>query len=124
VNAALTLLAVAGAGGCGAVLRFSSEAALTRLFRGRTPAATLVINVVGSFLLGLLLSQAAARLGAPATAVLGTGLLGGFTTFSSSALQSVTLWMEHRRWAALAQALGGLVVAAAAAAAGLALGAH
>ena len=118
----ITLL-VSMAGGLGAVARL----VLDGLIRGRHvleyPVGTTLINVTGSFLLGLLAGLALRR-GLPTSwhLVLGTGFLGGYTTFSAASLETVRL-LQDRRWlAATANCFGQVVVASAAAAAGLALG--
>jgi CrcB protein len=74
--------------------------------QGQYPWPTLVANVVGSAVLGA--AAGAVHAGAPdwVLVVAGAGLAGGITTFSSLALDAVTLWGEARRW----QALGYLAV--------------
>jgi len=76
-----TLPWVAAGGAVGALLRYALVAAAPHL------VTTLVINVLGSFLLGLLVSRC--RENAWLRAVLGTGVLGGFTTWSALAVQVV-----------------------------------
>lgn len=73
-------LAVAAAGGLGAGLRWLLVAA------GPDLVVTLTINTVGAFLLAVLVAR---QPRAQVRAVLGTGLLGGFTTFSALAVQAV-----------------------------------
>lgn len=86
---------------------------------GGFPMAVLVANVVGAFLIGLL----AARL--PATAelrlALGTGVLGGFTTYSAFMTGTLSLWTDAPV-IAVAYAVGSLALGLAAAALGLRLG--
>lgn len=55
------------------------------------PVATLTVNLVGSFLLGFLVGWAGDRVAPGLRLALFTGLLGGFTTFSTFALESSTL---------------------------------
>ncbi|HRN53537.1 MAG TPA: fluoride efflux transporter CrcB [Gemmatimonadaceae bacterium] len=86
------ILGVAGGGALGSLLRF----AVGRLLPSAPtamPWSTLGINVLGSFALGLLAGASLARPDAsPALrAFLGIGLLGGFTTFSTFSLETVTL---------------------------------
>lgn len=107
------------AGGIGAGLRYTLDLLVTAWAGSRFPWGTLVINVVGSFALGLL---AGAVTDAGILAVVGTGLLGGFTTFSSVASASAVLWDEKRSTASVVNALGTLVLTIGAASAGLALG--
>lgn len=124
----MTVLLLALAGGLGAVARFVLDgtvtAALTRRGGGaRHPVGTTLINLSGSFLLGLVAGLLARQLlTGPASLVLGTGFLGGYTTFSTAAYEAVRL-VEQRRWvAALAHAFGQVVVATALAALGYLLG--
>jgi CrcB protein len=91
----VTGLLVALGAGVGAALRF----ALASRLDGRWPWGTLLVNVVGSFLLGLLTGLA---LSDHALALLGTGFCGGFTTYSAFAVQ--THGLGARRGAAYAVA--------------------
>ena len=108
----MTVLLLALAGGLGAVARFVLDGALTASRSWRYPVGTTLINLSGSFLLGLLAGLAAGHL-LPASGllVLGTGFLGGYTTFSTAAYETVRL-AERRRWGtALAHGVGQVVVA-------------
>lgn len=76
-----------------------------------TPWATLAVNLLGAFLLGLLLEMLS-RTGAetPRRQLvrlgLGTGLLGGFTTYSALALEVLQLWSDGQRAAAFGYGAG------------------
>ena len=115
----LLLLVVAVAGGAGAGVRYVLDRVLGT--REGFPVGILVVNVSGSLVLGLLTGLG--TLIAPEVAlILGTGLLGGYTTFSAVSVDSVLL-AERRRWRdAAADLLGTLVLSVAAAAAGLGAG--
>lgn len=79
---------------------------------GGFPLATLIVNVVGALLIGVL----AARLpsSSEVRVFLGTGILGGFTTYSAFAVGSVELWADVPLLAAIYAALTlGLGIAAA-----------
>ena len=117
------LLVVSLAGGLGAVARLVVDGEVRRRLRERSPGGTVLVNLSGSFLLGLLTGLAAAGL-LPATAreVVGTGFLGGYTTFSTAAVEAVRLVLEGRRVAALVHGAGQLVAGVLVAGAGLALG--
>lgn len=111
------------AGGLGATLRYVADAVARRVVPGY-PLGTLVINVSGAFLLGLVTGLlASGHLGASVASVLGAGLLGGYTTFSTASVEAVVLLEEGRRSAALLHAAGMLLLGVAAAAAGWWLGA-
>ncbi len=99
----MTALLVAVGAAAGAVLRFL----LASWFDGAWHRGTLVANVAGSFLLGLL---SALALSGHATALLGTGFCGGFTTYSSFAVQ--THGLGPRRGSAYAVATVGASLAA------------
>jgi len=120
---ALLVLAVAAAGGVGAVARLVLDGLLRARVRIAYPLGTTVINVTGSFLLGLVTGLALAH-GLPAEwrAVLGTGFLGGYTTFSTASYETVRLAQQRRYRAAFVNGVGMLVLALAAAGLGLWLG--
>ena len=117
----LALLILAGA--VGALLRYEVELAVRRRIGPDFPYGTLLINVSGSFMLGALAGLAAHR-GVPTTlvTVVGTGLLGSYTTFSTFSFDTVGL-VEHGRLRAAALNVGAsLVLGLGAAAVGLAVG--
>lgn len=119
----LLVVAVGLAGGVGAVARLVLDGLLRARVRLAFPLGTTVINVTGSFLLGLVTGLALAH-GLPPEwrAVLGTGFLGGYTTFSTASYETVRLAQQRRYRAALATGVGMLVLALAAAGLGLWLG--
>ncbi|MEF2975823.1 fluoride efflux transporter CrcB [Subtercola sp. YIM 133946] len=120
---AWVVVAVAIGGGLGAMSRFVLDGVIRTYVRAGYPIGTTVINVTGSFLLGLVTALA---LGSVLTddwrLVLGTGFLGGYTTFSTASFETVRLAQTRRYAAALANGLGMLVVSVAAAALGFWLG--
>ncbi|MCG2620913.1 fluoride efflux transporter CrcB [Arthrobacter sp. I2-34] len=118
----MTTLLLALAGGAGAGMRFVVDGFIRSYIHSTLPVATMAINITGSFLLGLL-AGAVLRQGIPADLrlVLGTGFLGGYTTFSTASVETVRLVQTRHAALALMNALGTLVAAAGAAAAGLAL---
>jgi CrcB protein len=113
------LLLLSVAGGAGAVLRFVVDGAVRDLVGARWPWGTAAINVSGSFLLGLLTGLVTRGTPHELLLVLGTGLLGGYTTFSTASLETVRLAEERRYLAAASNAFGMLVAATGAAALGL-----
>jgi CrcB protein len=115
------VLLVAVGGGVGAAGRFLLDGVITSGRQFRIPVGTLTINVTGSLLLGLVVG-AATHLGTVPVAVLGTGVMGGYTTFSTASFETVRLARNGRVVAATVYGLGMLVVSVAAAVAGLTLG--
>jgi CrcB protein len=119
----LLLLAVSVAGGVGAAARLLVDGIIRSRFGGRLPWGTLTINVSGSLLLGILtgLSQAG-PLPEAWELMLGAGLLGGYTTFSTASFETVRLLQERRITAALVNGLGMLVLSVVVAYGGYELG--
>jgi CrcB protein len=117
------LLLAALAGGLGAAARFVLDSLLHAWLPTPYPTGTAVINVTGSLLLGLVTGLGAGGLlPADLQVVLGTGLLGGYTTFSTASVETVRLARAGRYRAALAHSLGMLVTCTACAALGLLAG--
>jgi len=117
----LTIVAVCLAGGVGASARLVLDGVIRARMRSTYPVATMVINLTGSLLLGSLAGLAAAQLLAPSIQLIaGTGLLGGYTTFSTASFETVRLLEDRRYVAAAVNGFGMLVLATAAAAAGYA----
>lgn len=95
---------IALGGGLGAVSRYLVGGWVQALAGGPFPVGTLVVNVTGCFLIGLL-SQLAESAGAftPATrALLFTGFLGGYTTFSTFANEAFSMGRDGVTPAAVA----------------------
>ncbi|BDV29476.1 fluoride efflux transporter FluC [Microbacterium terricola] len=106
------------AGGLGAGARALLDAWVMRRRSGPFPWGILVVNVTGSFLLGLLTGIGADTLGAW-TIVLGAGLLGGFTTFSAVSVDTVLLARRGRARLAWANLLGTALLSVTAAGLGI-----
>lgn len=119
----LLFVAVALAGGAGAALRLFLDGIVRARVKTSLPVGTLLINVVGSLLLGLLTGLTlAAWLPEAWHLVLGGGLMGGFTTFSTASVETVRLAQDRRSLTALVNGLGMLVLAVSSAFLGLWLG--
>ena len=120
---ALTVLAVCLAGGAGAAARLVLDGLIRTRVRATYPVATIVINVTGSLLLGLMAGLAAGQLLPHSVHLIaGTGLLGGYTTFSTASFETVRLLQEGRVLAGVLYGLGSLVVTTAVAGLGLVIG--
>jgi CrcB protein len=81
----LVMLGVGLLGGVGAIARFLLDGTVAGRLGRAFPYGTLVVNLLGSFLLGVFVGAA---LSGDAYRVAGTGLIGAFTTFSTWALES------------------------------------
>lgn len=117
------LIVLAGAG-IGGALRHGVNLASLRLFgSGGFPFGTLFVNVVGSFLMGLIAEYFALRSGLPQhwRLFLTTGVLGGFTTFSSFSLETALIYERGEVLTAFAYVLASVAFSVGALFAALAL---
>ncbi|GEP01642.1 fluoride efflux transporter CrcB [Methylobacterium haplocladii] len=103
------LLVFVGAG-IGGVLRHGVNVAALRV-GSSFPWGTLAINVVGSVLMGIFTGWFALRGGSmQARLFIATGILGGFTTFSTFSLEAMTLFERGETSAALAYVVTSVIV--------------
>ena len=88
---AVTSLWIGLGGAAGSIARYHLGLVVTRRWSG-FPSGTLAVNLIGSMLLGVVLALALRdRLGETARLALGTGVLGGFTTYSTFNYETITL---------------------------------
>lgn len=109
----MNLLLVAAGGALGAGMRHLASGAIVRRMGAEWPYATFSINIVGSLLIGFLAGWLAFR-GADGSSqlrlLIGTGVLGGFTTFSAYSLETALLIERGRLGSAALYALGSVAV--------------
>ncbi|WP_308517225.1 fluoride efflux transporter CrcB [Sphingomonas flavescens] len=117
----LFLVVFLGAG-IGGALRHGVNVGAARLFGLGFPAGTLIVNILGSFAMGLLAGYFAIRPGTDQhlRLFLTTGLLGGFTTFSAFSLDAALLIERHAYGLAAGYALGSVIASVSALFVGLA----
>ena len=96
------LLIVLG-GGAGSLTRYLANTAIMTRFGGRFPLGTMLINVSGSFLIGLLMTLLTERLNLDAgwRLLLVVGFLGGYTTFSSFEWETFASVRDGGHWAGM-----------------------
>ncbi len=117
----LTWIAVVLLGGVGASARFLVDWLVSLRLGFRFPYGTLVVNLSGAFLLGLL---AGAAVDGDARLLAGTATLGSYTTFSTWMLETREQAQRGERRAAAVNVVGSLALGLGAAALGHALGAQ
>jgi CrcB protein len=115
-------LAVALAAGVGAVVRYVLDQVVQHRTGSEFPYGTLLVNVSGSLLLGLVTGLTLHH-GLPSTTavVVGVGFAGGYTTLSTWAWESIALAETGKLLQASANVVGSFAVGLVAAGAGLAL---
>lgn len=120
----MTYLGVAIAGAVGAVVRYLADRAVQQTRYTVFPFGTLLVNVTGSFLAGVVLGLALYHgLSSTTAVVIGIGFLGSYTTLSTFSFESVRLLESGAAPLGLANVVGSVVAGLLAAGAGLALGA-
>ena len=102
------LLCVAAGGFAGAIARYGASRRVSARFPSRLPLGTLLVNVLGSFLLGWIVG---AGLDERWVLLLGAGFMGAFTTFSTLNVEMVNLfrsgaWRTALLYAGLTLVLG------------------
>jgi CrcB protein len=118
----MQLLYIFLAGGLGCVARFLLSGA-ARSWSATIPAGTLLVNIIGSFLIGFLMVLLAARFSQSPVlqTVIITGFLGGFTTFSAFSYETVVLF-QSGAGAAMLNILGNVLLCLTATLVGIWLG--
>lgn len=117
-----TLAQVAIGGALGAMARFGTQSLSFRLFGPYFPVGTVVVNGLGSFLMGLLAALVIDREMARYAPGLLVGFLGAYTTFSTYALDALRLWERGEGAMAASYVLGTVVLSIGACVAGMAMG--
>jgi CrcB protein len=110
-------------GGFGSALRHGVNLAAVQLVGRSFPFGTMFINVSGSLVMGLVAEYFALKTSLPRTWLLflTTGILGGYTTFSTFSLETALLYERGAIWAAAVYVLGSVVLSVGGLFAGLAI---
>ncbi|MGK0185404.1 MAG: CrcB protein [Verrucomicrobiales bacterium] len=116
-------LCIAGGGALGALSRYALGGWIQARGAGEFPAATIVVNVSGCLLFGLLYGWIGLSASQPLRGFLFTGLLGGFTTFSTFGFETIHLLQRGQQGMAIAYVALSLVCGLLAAWLGLTIGA-
>jgi CrcB protein len=114
MNAAVTpWLVVFVGGGLGSMLRHGVNVTAARMFGTGFPFGTLVANITGCFVMGLIAGYLAFRGDASQTwrLFLMTGVLGGYTTFSAFSLDALLLWERGQAGLAALYVVASVVLA-------------
>lgn len=119
----MIVFAVVIGGACGAPARYLAERFIAARNRFSVPWGTVVVNISGSLLLGVLTGlDLNGHLGTGEMALLATGFCGAYTTFSAWSFESVSLLEAGQYRSAVVNIVGSLVLGLAAGSAGLAIG--
>ena len=111
----LTWVGVGALGGVGALARFIVDGTVAARLASELPVGTFVVNATGAVILGILTGV---TLGADASLLAGTALIGSYTTFSTWMLETHRLAEDGAARAALLNVVGSLAAGVAAAAIG------
>ncbi len=99
-----TIVVVALGGAIGATMRYGVNVGTVHYLGHGYPWGTMIVNILGSFLMGIMIGKFAQmnQVSPELKALLTTGFLGAFTTFSTFSLDFITLWNRD----AMLQAFG------------------
>jgi CrcB protein len=105
-------LAVAVGGALGAMARYAVSIWVFNYSSDKFPYATLLVNVLGSFIMGILFVIIVERAALPAEmrSLLMVGFLGAFTTFSTFSLDALSLWQNGHLFVALVYVLATVIL--------------
>ncbi len=112
----IAVLSIAAGGALGAVARHFTNVGAAAVFGAAFPWGTVIVNIAGSFIMGLLVGLFAHMWQAPQALklFLTVGFLGGFTTFSSFSLDAVTLYERGEALLSAGYIIGSVVLSVAA----------
>jgi CrcB protein len=117
------IIVIGVSGALGALARYLLGRFITEKWKSQIPYGTLIINVSGAFLIGLISAFVAHKLiSTQLQAILATGFLGGYTTFSTMNSESFQLAREGNMRLSTLYLRGSLLLGIVAAAAGIVLG--
>ncbi len=107
-----TLLFIGAGGALGAVLRYLVVLASSRVFGAGFPYGTMTVNIVGSIVMGMIVAHAMHHesLSGEMRALIITGFLGGFTTFSAFSLDVVSLFERGDNLAVIGYIMGSIIL--------------
>jgi fluoride exporter len=108
----MRLLAVTAGGGIGSLMRYLIGTAIMQRFGGRFPLGTFVINITGSFLIGLLMTLLTEKFAPHPNwrLLLVIGFLGGYTTFSSFEYETFQSVRGGGHWLALGYVVSSVIL--------------
>lgn len=104
------ILLVGIGGAAGSILRFLIAIVVSRWLPTAFPLGTFLINILGSFLIGVLASRFAAPADLGTRLLLVTGFCGGFTTFSTFSSENLTLLQNQQTALAFLNIIGSVVL--------------
>ena len=117
----LNILMVALGGALGSVGRYLAITGVIRLHPAPFPVGTMLVNIAGSFAIGVLMARFSQADSESARLFLVTGILGGFTTFSAFSWDALQLFQRGQMGAALLYIGGSVLLSLLAVAAGFSL---
>ncbi len=104
------LILVGIGGGLGSVLRYLTSVLVDRFYDNTFPLATLTVNGLGCFIIGILMGTSGA-VSHDSRLLFVTGFCGGFTTFSAFAFENIRLFQNNSYLIAFTYIVGSVIIA-------------
>jgi fluoride exporter len=105
----IPIFCVAAGGAIGALLRYAAVQCVQHFYATAFPFGTMLVNVIGSLVLGVMMARYVAHPSESAQLFFITGVLGGFTTFSAFSWEALQL-LQRGQLAAAGMYIGGSVI--------------
>jgi CrcB protein len=117
------ILIVALGGSLGSIVRYIGVKTIDNHFNSQFPAGTFSVNIIGSFIIGIVYAIVARKTGSDNWALfIGTGFCGGFTTFSAFAFENISLINQRLAMTSVLYIVSSVALGLLAVVAGMALG--
>ena len=118
----IPILCVAAGGAIGALLRYAAAQLVQHFQPSAFPAATMLVNILGSFIMGVMMAKLLQQHSESAQLFFVTGVLGGFTTFSAFSWDALQMLQRGQTASAGIYIAGSVIFSLAAIAAGYRMG--
>lgn len=97
-------------GALGSMLRYATSLVTSKYYTNTFPVATLITNILGCFLIGMLIGYFSKNSNQSLQLLLVTGFCGGYTTFSTFSAENIALWQSQNYPSLIIYTLGSVII--------------